>query len=335
MWLALTLACAVLGPTMTPDALVPWAADDGWTGTVRHYRPVGAPLDAPPVLLVHGMGANHANFDFRPEVSLAAYLAERGWDVWVPELRGDPGAVAPSRRAARRWTFDDLALRDVPAVLDAVQGATGRDQVTWVGHSMGGMLLYTTLATTPDRVAAGVAIASPATLAEPAPIYGLARALRWALGGSAPLPVRPLGRGLGALGKGSPVLRTLANPDNVDRRMAVGLLSHALTDLPRPLGRQVVAWVRAGALVRVDGAPWLPDSLDTDAPVLLLGASVDRIVPAANVAAGCDRIPRCRYELLGVEGGYPRDYGHVDAVVGTDARDVLYPRVAAFLEAQR
>lgn len=336
MWSLFLLGCVhALGPSMVPDEAVPWATDDGWTGTVRHYRPVGAPVDPRPVLLVHGMGANHYNFDFRPEVSLAAYLVERGWDVWVPELRGDPGATAPSRRAAGAWTFDDLATRDLPAVLDAVQAATGQPQVHWVGHSMGGMLLYTTLATTPDRVASGVAIASPATLSTRTRLHELARGLGWTMGGRGRVPARRVGRALGALGARSPMLRALANPDNVDPPLATGLLRHALTDLPRPLVRQTLAWIATGALTRADGTRWLPDHAGTDVPLLLFGASVDRIVPAADVAWGCAVFPRCRYVLLGTEGGFAVEYGHVDAVVGSDAQEVLYPRVWAFLDAQR
>ena len=54
--------------------------------------PAAAPLPARrcPVVLVPGLGSSGAyTFDLSPVVSLADYLAARGWDVWVVELRGE------------------------------------------------------------------------------------------------------------------------------------------------------------------------------------------------------------------------------------------------------
>jgi hypothetical protein len=42
-----------------------------------------------PVILCPGLGSSGAySFDLSPNVSLADYLASRGWDVWTCELRG-------------------------------------------------------------------------------------------------------------------------------------------------------------------------------------------------------------------------------------------------------
>jgi hypothetical protein len=43
-----------------------------------------------PVILCPGLGSSGAySFDLSPNVSLADYLAGRGWDVWTCELRGE------------------------------------------------------------------------------------------------------------------------------------------------------------------------------------------------------------------------------------------------------
>ena len=42
----------------------------------------------------------------------------------------------------RDWTVDDLVQYDVPAILDYVERETGHDRVNWVGHSLGGMLVF-------------------------------------------------------------------------------------------------------------------------------------------------------------------------------------------------
>ncbi len=89
--LAALVACVKpLPPTMSPDGRLTYATEDGWANELRHYAGSGDP-----VVLLHGMAANHYNFDYRPEVSLAAHLQDRGFDVWIPELRGDPGATPP------------------------------------------------------------------------------------------------------------------------------------------------------------------------------------------------------------------------------------------------
>src|SRR5678809_1070609 len=100
LFLLLATGCAKhLEPSMVPGEVLTYSTADGWSADLRHY-----PAEGPPVVLVHGMGANHYNWDFREEVSLAFYLQQHGWDVWVPELRGDPGSRAPSKKAARNYT---------------------------------------------------------------------------------------------------------------------------------------------------------------------------------------------------------------------------------------
>lgn len=53
------------------------------------HRPPAHP-SPPQVILCPGLGSSGAYcFDLSPAVSLADYLAERGWDVWTVELRGE------------------------------------------------------------------------------------------------------------------------------------------------------------------------------------------------------------------------------------------------------
>ena len=107
------------------------------------------------MILCHGLWANRFNLDFGPGLSLARHLAERGFDVFVLELRGsgfsaDPGPEGPRGKAARAYGFDAHVTLDAPAALAEVRRVTGAAQVFWVGHSMGGMLGYV-LAGGPER----------------------------------------------------------------------------------------------------------------------------------------------------------------------------------------
>src|SRR6202022_1463140 len=50
---------------------------DGWE-TAIHYRPARERRFLEPVLLCHGLAANHHNFDFEPPYSLAHALSDQG-----------------------------------------------------------------------------------------------------------------------------------------------------------------------------------------------------------------------------------------------------------------
>jgi len=327
--LLLLAGCAKsLPPDMLPAGIVKAYTDDGWTLPLRHY-----PGPGKPVVLVHGMGANHYNWDYRPEVSLAAYLQQQGWDVWVPELRGDPGAVAPYRRAAKEFSFDDHALYDLPPVIDAVRVATGAPKVYFVGHSMGGMLLYTALARYPERIAAGVAVGSPADFDTLFGIHKKIRAMGWAVQGRGRIPAAFLAKLSAPLGRANPLYARLGNKANLDFPIANGMAKRALVDLPRPMVLEVTRWLKSSDLVTLDGRPWL-DDVHSDVPLLVMGGAVDKVVPAADVKAACDRIPDCTYRLLGKAGGFSTDYGHIDPIVGRTARDEVYPVIAGFLAKQ-
>jgi pimeloyl-ACP methyl ester carboxylesterase len=103
----------------------------------RYVRPA-----ARPIILVHGYLGNGYEFDLPHKGhNLALYLAERGYDVWIPNLRGC--GREPYRSQVRDWRFsmDELAAFDLSAITDGVRAATGKLPV-WIGHSMGGSLLY-------------------------------------------------------------------------------------------------------------------------------------------------------------------------------------------------
>lgn len=89
---------------------------------------------AVPVVLIHGYSASGTTFahpSLKP--SLAKSLADAGHDVWVLDLRtscGMPSALHP-------WTFEHVALSDVPLAIDYVCAKSGSEKVDVVAHCMG------------------------------------------------------------------------------------------------------------------------------------------------------------------------------------------------------
>ena len=135
-----------------------------------------------PVILCHGLGLN-ATFWTITDDHLPLQLNARGYDVYVFDIRGSGENARPGRhdrinrrlrqtpfreRGERSWNVDDLMRYDVPAILDYVQRETGHDRVNWVGHSMGGMLMFAFLEldSHPERIANFVGMGSTIILDE-------------------------------------------------------------------------------------------------------------------------------------------------------------------------
>ena len=121
-----------------------------------------------PVLLVHGMNVNHHNFTIPAEHSLIDYLVQRGYDCWAVDLRGSRSSIPPFERRHRDATLDDYLLYDLPAVVADILRATQYEKLHWIGHSMGGMLLYAYV----QKYGAGQ-IASAVTLGSPVGFRGV------------------------------------------------------------------------------------------------------------------------------------------------------------------
>ncbi|KAL6900735.1 hypothetical protein ACP4OV_005411 [Aristida adscensionis] len=95
-----------------------------------------------PVLLQHGVLVDGMTWLLTsPEESLAYILADRGFDVWIANNRGTRWSrrhvsLDPSSRLYWNWSWDDLVVSDLPALVDFVAGQTGQ-KPHYVGHSMG------------------------------------------------------------------------------------------------------------------------------------------------------------------------------------------------------
>jgi len=94
----------------------------------------------PAVLLLHGAFTSHRVW-LR---GFAAYFAERGFDVWLADLRHH--GVSDREPAPRTWWFEDWITRDAPALLARIRERTGARPLGVVGHSAGGVVALGVLA---------------------------------------------------------------------------------------------------------------------------------------------------------------------------------------------
>jgi pimeloyl-ACP methyl ester carboxylesterase len=138
---------------------------DGWRLGIRHIRPARPDPTKMPVVLCHGLGLNGTFWTITDD-HMARQLAARGYDVFIPDMRGSGASrrLGPvgwvNQRLLREtpmlelgdgeWTVDDEIRYDVPAILNYIEEHTGHSRVNWVGHSLGGMLMFAFLETHPD-----------------------------------------------------------------------------------------------------------------------------------------------------------------------------------------
>jgi len=103
-------------------------------------------------------------------INLPYVLADDGYDVWMVNSRTIPTprhvTYSPSDDEMWEWSFDELALMDVPAAISFILQWTNSSQIaSFIGHSQGGTIgyaLFTTLPEVSKQVQLFIPLAGPA-----------------------------------------------------------------------------------------------------------------------------------------------------------------------------
>jgi polyhydroxyalkanoate synthase len=322
---------------MPYDAVERLRTMDGGTFELRRIGARTA-LEAndPPVLLVHGICANHRNQDIHPRYSLARFLADAGRDVWLLTLRS---GVSRGQARGVPMGFESMVRHDVPCAIRRVLAATGARAVDYVAFSMGGMLLYASLGRSvdPSAVRKVVLVGSPGRVIAPHRVPKLLG--RLPRGWVPRLPSRLIARMLAFLSEWftTPVHRMILNPSNMARGITRTAMVDCVQDVPGELLADFIAWATSDGVVRVDGDDVLAGIRQADQPVLFIAGAGDRVgvasaVHAAYQAWGADiHAPEKRFLVLGREAGAATDYGHADLAMGMSLPTEVFPEIAAFL----
>ncbi|MFO0950000.1 MAG: alpha/beta hydrolase [Isosphaeraceae bacterium] len=325
---------------------------DGWRLGVRHLRPAQPDPDKLPVVLCHGLGLN-GTFWTITERNLPEQLLARGYHVFLFDFRGSGesarvGTVGRVNSYLRQtflpeygegeWNVDEIVRYDVPAVLDYVRQATGHDRVNWVGHSLGGMLMfpYLELSPEPDRVANLVAMGATITLADApqSPMLKANRSLRKLAQVVSPGRLgRPLmfGRFPGL----DKIDRFYYSNENVDPLTVSRFYGYTLEDTGRSALKQLDPYLERGHFVSADGKIDYAERLgEVRVPVLMVAGDGDIMsdVPSTEVtfnALGSEDKTLVRY---GKAEGHVADYGHCDLVWSRHAPKQIFPDLADWLD---
>lgn len=186
------------------------------------------PLDAPPVLFVHGNGPNCRQF--APQFST---LADR-YRLIAPSLRGHGGSDRPETPTIEDFSIARLAA-DVVAVLDHLE--VGRAHL--VGNSLGGLIGFELATTRPDRLTTLTTFGTTAELHSGAALVWTVRATTRVLG------AKGAGRLVAMSASDRDVGRTIAALMAEADSRALGLVSQNIAnyDYTRGLRDSTVPWL--------------------------------------------------------------------------------------------
>ncbi|GAB0091160.1 hypothetical protein DMENIID0001_059700 [Sergentomyia squamirostris] len=134
---------------------------DGYLLTM-HRIPYGrapgaeAGPDKQVVFLQHGLLCSSADWVVTgPTQALAYLLADAGYDVWMGNARGNSYSrnhvsLNPNSHAYWDFSWHEIGVRDLPAMIDYSLKTTGRDKLHYIGHSQGTTTLFVVLSFLPE-----------------------------------------------------------------------------------------------------------------------------------------------------------------------------------------
>ena len=262
---------------------------------------------ATPVLLTHGNFSNRGFWISPRGIGLAAFLAGRGYDVWVVELRGH--GLSPKGPSFSLITAEDHIREDLPSAVRYISTTTGKP-VFLCGHSAGGIFIAACLS---------------AGCVEPERILGVSLFGAQITGGEAYLRIPPLAW-LSSL-----LLRVLGRIPA--QRMGLGPETEPAGEM-----LEFIRWKkRGGRWEDSRGFSYWQGLEGISTPVLAVAAARDKNDPPE----GCRLLmqafgsPDKRFVLLGRKHGFAKDYDHIGMIVSKEAAREVWPLLADWMDKRR
>lgn len=307
---------------------------DLWRLRLCRYRKGRA--EGEPVLLVHGFNANHHNFTSPEQGCLVDYLANQGYDCWAIDLRGCRSSEPPFERYFADVVMDDYLRYDLPAAIAYIRRTTGYDRVHWIGHSMGGALLYAYTQHFGTRY-----LASGTTLGAPIDFEGCPLKVPGVLVAFAtrfPKLAGNLLRGLVPFALYFPIDTGIfpINRRNLAKGMNSGHFINMLEAPPPRVAKELAFFLRTRVWHMLD------DELDVVAgfptmtlPLLGVFGKRDPFISFEQGPAYWDKLPHHDKEvlLLSKELGCKHDYDHCDLAFGQEGNREVFSPIAKWLAA--
>lgn len=305
---------------------------DLWKLRMCRYRK--GRTEGEPILFVHGFNSNQHNFTSPPGGCSVDYLVAKGYDCWTLDVRGSRSSKSPFEHSWREATIDDVVRHDIPAAIQYIRKNTGYGKVHWIGHSMGGMLLYAyTLYAGPDLIASGTTLGAPIGFSDtrntvPGFVTVFARCFpRFAgniLRGIAPIALK--------LRLGNRLF-----PINL-RNLAPGMTAghfFAMLDVPQPrILAELTFWYKHRVWRMMDDTFDVAAALkELRVPLLAFYGPKDPFVNLESGKAFIEQLPYRdkRIVILSKEAGCLQDYNHCDLAFGKEGAKEVFEPIAKWL----
>jgi len=312
---------------------------DRWRIALSRYLPTQASSSGGathPVLLCPGLGCNRLAFDQGEDPSLALFLARSGFDVWTLDLRGHGQSDRPNPFLNRHfgWSFDDYVQHDLPTALKKIQELTGKSKVHLVGHSMGGILIYSYLIRHGAQCVASACTVgssmnySVSTSAFPK-MVGAKKALSF-------FPAIPLGVMASFY---APFAGRIDNPldafnysaPNADPIHYRRFLANTYHSVSSPVLWQLVSACEKSGLQSADGEFSYYERLsEIKIPILALAGDKDHQCPPKAAQDTQAKLSSSDSKTKIFKG-----YGHQDLLIGTRAEEEVFPWIANWLRGKK
>lgn len=129
--------------------------EDGYILKVHRVLPKLHSVHKGSAFLMHGLFRNSSDYlASGAKIALAYYLADHGYDVWLGNARGtkygnEHEKHSPNSKEFWKFSFHEIGLYDVSAMLNFMLDHTKESKTFYVGHSQGTCSLLALLSSLP------------------------------------------------------------------------------------------------------------------------------------------------------------------------------------------
>ena len=298
---------------------------------LRYRRSTPATFETP-VLLVPSLINRHYVLDLLPQKSFAAWLVQRGFDVYCIDW-GTPGDED------KFLTFDEICDGYLGRAIRSAARSAGAQKVHLLGYCMGGILTTIHAAVRPSHVASLTTLAAPVrfdgagllgswTRSPTFDVRSLVNAygnVPWTLLQSSFHMLRPTL----TLSKMVHLLDRAWDDESLDGFLAIEAWGNDNVSIPGAFYQRYIEDLYQRDLLSrgeftLSGRPARLYAIRC--PTLAVTFEHDTIVPWKDAKELVDRVSSTDKEWLHLQGG------HVGAVVSKSASQKLWPKLAAFWE---